>query len=191
MSDLTARQQDMVRLWEEHLELEFDARDAGRTIQTMVSDAYVNHVPVLTGGSGHDELLEFYSRHFIPLMPPDTEIQRVSRTIGEDRLVDEFVFKFTHTVRMDWMAPGIEPTNRPVEIPMIAVVEFRGDKLACERIYWDQASVLVQLGLIEAGPLPVTGVESARKVLDPSLPSNGLIQRGRALEFSDPRSPDQ
>ena len=100
----------------------------------MVPDAYVNHVPVLTGGSGHAELGDFYSKHFIPLMPPDTEMVPVSRTIGEDRLIEEFVFKFTHTIRMDWMLPGLEPTGKPVEVAFIAVVEFRGDKLAFERM---------------------------------------------------------
>ena len=177
MSDLTERRQELARLWEEHVAHEFEARDPDATMRTMVSDAYVNHVPVLTGGSGYGELLEFYSNHFIPMMPSDTEMRSVSRTIGEDRLVDKFVFKFTHTVRMDWLVPGIEPTGRAVEIPMIVVVEFEGDKLAGERIYWDQAAVLVQLGLIEVHELPVTGVDSARKVLDPSLASNRLIRK--------------
>jgi carboxymethylenebutenolidase len=107
-------------------------------------------------------------------MPPDTEMVPISRTIGSDQLVDEMVFKFTHTIRMDWMLPGVAPTGRPVEVALVAVVKFREGKLAHEHIYWDQASVLVQLGLLDAGILPVAGVESARKALDPSLPSNVL-----------------
>ena len=177
MSELTPRQEELTRLWEEHLKHEFETHDTGATINTMVPDAYVNHVPVLTGGSGHDELQDFYSNHFIPLMPPDTEMVPVSRTIGEDRLIEEFVFKFTHTIRMDWMLPGVDPTGKLVEVAFVVVVEFRGNKLSCERIYWDQATVLVQLGLIAADNMPVVGVEGARKVLDPSIKSNELIRR--------------
>ncbi len=180
MTDLTLRQQELVDLWEEHLRHEFETQDHGATINTMLEDAYVNHVPVLTGGAGHKELQEFYSKYFIPQMPPDSEMHPVSRTIGDDRLVDELVFTFTHTVRMDWLIPGVEPTGNRIEIALIVVVEFRGDKLVCERIYWDQASVLVQLGLLERGSLPVAGVESARKVLDPSIQSNRLIQQAEA-----------
>ena len=143
----------------------------------MVEDAYVNHIPVLTGGVGKEELREFYSKRFIPQMPPDTEVTPISRTIGHDQLVDEMIFKFTHTVRMDWMLPGIAPTGKRVEVPLVAIVRFRGNKLVHEHIYWDQASVLVQLGLLDAKTLPVTGIESARKVLNNSLPSNELMDR--------------
>src|SRR5438445_1550504 len=144
----------------------------------MVEDAYVNHIPVLTGGVGRDELREFYSKRFIPQMPPDTEMTPVSRTIGENQVVDEMVFKFTHTIRMDWMLPGVAPTGKRVEVALVVIVRFRDGKLAHEHIYWDQASVLVQVGLLDPEKLPVTGVESARKVLDPVLPANMLIRRG-------------
>jgi len=103
----------------------------------------------------------------------------VSRTVGANQLVEEFVFKFTHCIEIDWMLPGIAPTGRPVEVAMVVVVRFRGGKLAHEHIYWDQASVLAQLGLIDAAGLPVAGVESARKVLDPQLRANALIRRVR------------
>jgi carboxymethylenebutenolidase len=144
----------------------------------MVEDAYVNHIPVLTGGVGRDELREFYSKRFIPQMPPDTAMTPVSRTVGADRVVDEMVFEFTHTIRMDWMLPGIAPTGKHVRVPLVAIVHFRGDKLAHEHIYWDQASVLAQLGLIDASALPVAGAESAEKVIDPKLPANRLMERG-------------
>ena len=143
----------------------------------MVQDAYVNHIPVLTGGVGKDELREFYSKRFIPQMPPDTEMTPVSRTIGKDQLVDEMIFKFTHTIRMDWMLPGVAPTGKRVEVPLVAIVRFKEGKLAHEHVYWDQASVLVQLGLIDRSNLPVMGIESARKVLDPTVPANELIKR--------------
>jgi len=174
---LTAAQECLRRLWEEHVRHEFASRNTEDTLATMVADAYVNHIPVLTGGGGRDELREFYSKRFIPQMPPDTEMTPISRTIGHEQLVDEMVFKFTHTIRMDWMLPGLAPTGRRVEVPLVAIVRFREGKLAHEHIYWDQASVLVQLGLLDAGTLPVAGVESARKALDPSLPSNALMRR--------------
>jgi len=175
--NLTSVQQRLSELWEEHVRHEFSTRHTEQTLATMVEDAYVNHIPVLTGGVGRDELREFYSKRFIPHMPPDTEMTPVSRTIGEDQLVDEMVFKFTHTIPMDWMLPGVAPTGKRVEVPLVAIVRFRDGKLAHEHIYWDQASVLVQIGLIDASKLPVAGVESAHKVLDPTLPANELMKR--------------
>jgi carboxymethylenebutenolidase len=174
---LTPSQQRLLHIWEEHLKHEFVTRNTEDTLETMVEDAYVNHIPVMTGGVGREQLREFYRQRFIPQMPPDTEMTPISRTIGHDRLVDEMVFKFTHSIRMDWMLPGIPPTGRRVEVPLVVVVHFRDGKLAHEHIYWDQASVLVQLGLLDADRLPVTGVEAARKALDPTLPANELIQR--------------
>ena len=173
----TAAQEHLSQLWEEHVRHEFSTRHTEHTLATMVEDAYVNHIPVLTGGAGRDELREFYSKRFIPHMPPDTEMTPVSRTIGEDQLVDEMVFKFTHTICMDWILPGIAPTGKCVEVPLVAIVRFKGGKVAHEHIYWDQASVLVQIGLLDPAKLPVAGVESARKVLDPSLPANELMKR--------------
>ena len=176
-TQLTPAQETLQQLWEDHVRHEFNTRNHEETLATMVEDAYVNHIPVLTGGVGRDELREFYSTRFIPQMPPDTEMTAISRTIGNDQLVDEMVFKFTHTIRMDWMLPGIAPTGKRVEVPLVAIVRFREGKLAHEHIYWDQASVLVQLGLLDPGTLPVAGVDSARKALDPSLPSNALMSR--------------
>jgi carboxymethylenebutenolidase len=176
-ANLSPAQETLRQLWEEHVRYEFSTRNTEETLATMVEDAYVNHIPVLTGGVGQDELREFYSKRFIPQMPPDTEMTPVSRTIGEDQLVDEMVFKFTHSIRMDWMLPGVAPTGKRVEVPLVAIVRFRKGKLAHEHIYWDQASVLAQIGLIDAATLPVAGVESARKVLDPSLPANALMRR--------------
>jgi carboxymethylenebutenolidase len=176
-TNLTPAQETLRQLWEEHVQYEFSTRNTEDTLTTMVEDAYVNHIPVLTGGVGKDELREFYSKRFIPQMPPDTEMTPVSRTIGEDQLVDEMVFKFTHSIRMDWMLPGIPPTGKRVEVPLVAIVRFKDGKLAHEHIYWDQASVLVQIGLLDPAKLPVAGVESARKVLDPTLPANELMKR--------------
>jgi carboxymethylenebutenolidase len=179
---LTPAQQYLNDLWDEHIRDEFAAKDYEATIDTMVPDAYVNHVPVMTGGVGREQLAEFYSKHFIPKMPPDTEIVPISRTIGIERLVDEMIFRFTHTMEMDWMLPGVAPTGKRVECPLVVIVHFRDGKLANEHIYWDQASVLVQLGLMDAAELPVAGAETARKLADPTLPSNRLIRRAKAAK---------
>ena len=173
----SAAQEVLRQLWEDHLRYEFATHNTDDTLATMVEDAYVNHIPVLTGGVGREELRQFYSKRFIPRMPPDTHITPISRTIGHDQLVDEMVFSFTHTISMDWMLPGVPPTGKRVEVALVAIVRFREGKLAHEHIYWDQASVLVQLGLLDGNSLPVAGVESARKALDPHLPSNVLIDR--------------
>jgi carboxymethylenebutenolidase len=158
---------DLIQLWEEHTKHEFITRDTEATLNTMVDDAYVNHVPTMTGGFGKAALRDFYSRDFIPSMPPDTTLTPISRTVGKDQLVDEMIFSFTHTQEIPWMLPGIAPTGRRVEVPLVAIVRFRGDKLAHEHIYWDQASVLKQIGLLPAAALPVFGAETAHKVLDP------------------------
>ena len=170
-----SERETLARLWEEHVRHEFATKSTDETLATMVEDAYVNHVPVMTGGSGKPELRQFYSAHFIPKMPPDLEMTPVSRTIGHDQLVEELVLKFTHSIEIDWMLPGVAPTGRPVEVALVVVVRFRDGKLAHEHIYWDQASVLTQLGLIDPARLPVAGADSARKVLDPRLPANALI----------------
>ena len=174
-SGIAAAHQTLSSKWDDHVKYEFATRNTEHTLETMVADAYVNHVPVMTGGVGHDELREFYSTRFIPQMPPDTAMTPVSRTVGVDRVVDEMVFEFTHTIKMDWMLPNVEPTGKHVKVALVVIVHFRDGKLAHEHIYWDQASVLAQLGLIDAASLPVAGVESAEKVLNPELPSNSLM----------------
>ncbi len=178
ITSLTTAQKVLVETWEEHTKAEFETQSTDETLRTMVAGAHVNHVPVLTGGVGLDEVGKFYSTHFIPQMPPDTKMTPVSRTVGNDQLVDELIFKFTHTIEMDWMLPGIAPTGKPVEVALVAIIGFRDGKVAHEHIYWDQASVLVQLGLLDPNILPVAGKESAQKVFDPtSVPSNRLIKR--------------
>jgi len=174
---LSREQKAMEKLWEEHLASEFKFKNAETAINTMVDRPSVNHVPVMTGGVGRRQLTHFYDRYFIPQMPPDTQIVPVSRTIGQDRLIDEFVIKFTHSLQMDWLLPGVPATDKPVEVATVTVVQFQDGKMASERIYFDQASILVQLGLLDAGKLPVAGVAAARKVLDDELPSNELMKR--------------
>lgn len=176
--DLTLEQRAMVEMWERHMAAEFQAKSVEATMATMTSDPFVNHVPVMTGGVGYTEVRHFYGTYFIPGQPPDTEVVPVARTVGRDRIVDELIHKFTHTIEMPWILPGVPPTGRRVEVAVVVVVQFADGKIAGERIYWDHASVLAQVGLIDVATLPATGSEAARKVVDPAQEaSNTLIKR--------------
>jgi carboxymethylenebutenolidase len=182
--DLTPREQTMLEVWLRHLQSEVEAHSADAALETLSATPHLNHVPVMTGGVGRDQVRTFYATQFIPRLPPDTEIEPISRTIGRDRIVDEIIFKCTHTVAMDWFLPGVAPTGRRVEVPTVAIVEFRDGKIESEHIYRDQASVLVQIGLLDGSSLPVAGVATAEKLRDPQRPSNELI--ARAMERRQP-----
>ena len=173
---------DLSQLWDKHCEYEFASRDVPATMGTMVDQPYVNHIPTMTGGVGSEQLSRFYKHHFVESNPADTKLIPISRTVGADRLVDEMLFCFTHDCEIDWMLPGIAPTGKYVEIPLVAIVNFRGDKLYHEHIYWDQASVLVQIGLLSSDGLPVAGQETAAKLLDENLPSNTLMSNWASSE---------
>jgi carboxymethylenebutenolidase len=139
---------ELEKLWADHLDGEFVSKDVEATLATMVEDASVNHVPVNTGGHGKEALRTFYRDDFIPSWPDDLQMTVINRVIGDSQLVEELRLRFTHSKRMDWFLPGVPPTDRPVDVDFVVVVQFRGDKLACERIYWDQATVLRQVGLL-------------------------------------------
>jgi carboxymethylenebutenolidase len=166
---------DLSALWDKHCEYEFGTRNVDDTLSTMVAEPYVNHIPTMTGGVGYKELHRFYSNHFVNSNPPDTALTPISRTVGATQVVDEMLFTFTHTTEIPWMLPGVKPTGKRVEVPLLAVIKFRGDKLYHEHIYWDQASVLVQVGLLDPKLVPAAGIETARKLLDEKLPSNALM----------------
>ncbi|CAG8517141.1 4140_t:CDS:2 [Acaulospora morrowiae] len=173
---------DLSALWDKHIEYEFLAKDTQKTVETMVEDAYVNHIPTMTGGVGREHLEQFYHNHFIHSNPTDTRMIPISRTIGIDRVVDEMVVCFTHTQEVDWILPGIPPTNKYVQIPLVVIIHFRGDKLCSEHIYWDQASVLVQIGLLNKEGLPVTGGEQAENLLSKNLKNNELLKKFKKTE---------
>lgn len=135
------------RLWAEHLAGEFETKDVEATLATMVEDAFVNHMPVGTGGRGKAALRAFYRDDFIPSWPDDLTLTLVNRVVGAGKLVDELHLSFTHQKAMPWLLPNVAPTQRKLELDFVVVVEFRCDKLAAERIYWDHASVLRQAGL--------------------------------------------
>jgi carboxymethylenebutenolidase len=178
---LTPDEQILNDAWEEHLWTEFDVHNADEAISTMAANPRVHGVPVMIGGNGRQELYEFYARYFLPQIPSDIEMVPVSRTIGQGKLVEEMVVRFTHSISMDWMLPGIAPTGKRVEVALLVVVQFDDDRVAHERVYWDQASVLVQLGLLNPKDLPVVGAEGARSVLDRAIPLNELLYRAELL----------
>jgi carboxymethylenebutenolidase len=162
--------------WDQHIASEFAAKSADAALATMTAEPHVNEVPLMIGARGRRKLHDFYANHFLNQIPPDMEMVPVSRTIGQDRVVDELIARFTHSIRMDWILPGIEPTGKRVELPFVVIVQFEGNKLAHEHLYWDQASVLVQVGLLDR-TLPVRGGETAAQVLNPTQPMNELIRR--------------
>lgn len=173
----TAAEQALSDAWDEHMRHEFEAHDPDDTIATMVDVPRVYEVPVMLGGEGREQVYEFYAKHFLPRIPPDLSMTPISRTIGQGRLVDEVIISFTHTVPMDWMLPGVAPTGKPVDVALVAIVQFDGNKVAYEHLYWDQASVLAQIGLLNPHELPVVGVDGARAIRDRSIPLNHLITK--------------
>lgn len=163
--------QAMIDAFQKHVGAEL-AGDLDTTMATMADDPHLNHVPTMAGGVGRDGVRNFYRDHLVgKFFPPDVKMTNVSSTVGDSQIVDEIYISFTHTTEIDWLLPGVAPTGKPVEMAVAVVVGFKGDKITHEHIYWDQAGVLVQIGLLDPKGLPVTGAESARKVLDPKLPA--------------------
>jgi len=161
--------QDMVGLFQKHMNAEL-AGDLDTTMSTMASAPHLNHVPTMAGAFGYEQVKAFYRNHLVgKFFPPDVRIASVSQTVGENQIVDELLISFTHTTEIDWLLPGISPTLKPVELAVVAIVGFRDGKISHEHIYWDQAGVLVQIGLLDPSGLPVSGAESARKVVNPTL----------------------
>ncbi|RKN03457.1 dienelactone hydrolase family protein [Streptomyces radicis] len=173
---------DLEAVWDLHLYHEFVTKDASAVLKTMVDDPYVNIAPTVMGGVGHDMLLRFYKYHFVDVHPDDTKMIPVSRTVGVNRIVQELVLCFTHDREIPYLLPEVAPTGRYMEIAMVAIVSFHGDMIYNEHIYFDQASVLVQAGLIDPEGLPVTGAEVARKVLDKDIEPNRLMPGWGASE---------
>jgi len=163
-------------VWDRHVGAEFAAKNVDQAVSTMTAESYVNLIPLMIGARGRDAERDFYANHFLSQLPPDIEIVPVSRTVGHDQLVDELIIRFTHSIRMDWLLPGISPTGKRVEVPFVAIIRFEDDKIAHEHLYWDQASLLVQIGLLDR-TLPVRGIEIAPQVLKPDQPMNELIHR--------------
>jgi carboxymethylenebutenolidase len=168
---------DLAATFDAHVKAEFVDLDLEATMATMTEDPYVHHVPTITGGNGRAGVRAFYGEHFIGQWPDDTEVHPVSRTVGENQVVDELLISFTHTRVLDIMLPGIAPTGRRIAIPVAVVVAFEDGQVSHEHIYWDQASVLVQAGLLDASVLPAVGAEQAEALIDQGRPKNELFAR--------------
>jgi carboxymethylenebutenolidase len=166
---------DLAATFDAHVRAEFQDCDLEATMETMTDDPYVHHVPTITGGNGTAGVREFYDHHFIGQWPDDTNTQPISRTVGPDQVVDELLISFTHDRVLDIMLPGIEPTGRRISIVVVVVVGFEDGKVHHEHIYWDQASVLVQAGLLDPDGLPVVGAEQAEALVDQTRPKNEAI----------------
>jgi carboxymethylenebutenolidase len=151
-------------VFDKHIKCEFQDHDVDATMKTMVKEPYVHHVPMLTGGIGYDKVYNFYKNHFVGKMPDDTKVERISRTVGKDQVVDELILKFTHDREIEYLIPGVRPTGKYVELPHVVVMKFVGNKIAHEHIYWDQASLLAQIGLLDNNDLPVKGIEQSSKL---------------------------
>jgi carboxymethylenebutenolidase len=160
-----------------HIKREFEDHDVDATMQTMTSEPYVHHVPMMTGGVGYDAVYNFYKNHFIGKMPDDTKVVRLSRTSDKDQVVDELMVSFTHDREVDYMLPGVPPTGKYVELPHVVVMKFKDGKISHEHIYWDQASLLVQVGLLNPKLLPVKGQEQAKRLLELSQQADNKSDR--------------
>ena len=165
MKTLSPEKQKLLNIFQQHVDAEL-RKDIDTTLATMSPDPHINSIPTIIGGIGLDAVWHFYRTLILSgkFFPPDTEMIPVSRTIDEKQLVDEIIFKFTHTIEIGWMLPNIAPTGKRVEIPLVVIVGFSDDKITHEHIYWDQASVLVQIGLLDPTGLPIKGVETAKKM---------------------------
>jgi carboxymethylenebutenolidase len=164
------RHPNLGAIFDEHLKCEFEEHDVDATMKTMVKEPYVHHIPTLTGGIGYVGVYNFYKSDFVGKMPDDTKVLCVSRTVGKDQVVDELILSFTHDREIKFMLPGIPPTGKYVELPHIVVMKFNGNKIAHEHIYWDQASLLTQIGLLDPKSLPAYGIEQTWKLLEISSP---------------------
>jgi carboxymethylenebutenolidase len=171
-------------VFDKHVNCEFEDKDVDATMQTMIKEPYVYHIPVLTGGKGYDEVYTFYSNSFVGKMPSDTKFVRISRTIGKDQVVDELIMTFTHDIEIPAMIPGIPPTRKYVELPIVVVMKFKGNKIAHEHIYWDQASLLKQIGSLDNNnSIPIIGIEQSKKLQELlSLTTQKKIQKKKAKE---------
>jgi carboxymethylenebutenolidase len=166
---------DLAAMFDAHVKAEFQNLDLEATMSTMTDDPYVHHVPTITGGNGTAGVRDFYGHHFIGQWPDDTETRQVSRTVGENQVVDELMMAFTHDRPLDIMLPGIPPTGRRIAVAVVVVVGFENGRVSHEHIYWDQATVLVQAGLLDPSGLPIVGSEQAKALLDQERPKNEVF----------------
>ena len=152
-----------------HMEAELSG-DLDKTLATMAPDPHLVNVPTMVGGRGPKGVRTFYANRLIgQFFPSDVKFETISRTYSPERLIDELIISFTHTTKMDWMLPGVAPTGKKVEVVFVVIVGIEDGKVSYEHILWDQANVLVQIGLLDPTGLPVTGAGAAAKLRNPAL----------------------
>lgn len=165
MSTPLSDHEQMLAIWQQHTYAEFVLKDVEAALATMTETPHVLLVPAGTGGVGKAGVRDFYAHQFIPQIPPDLEFVPLSQSFAQDRMVEEAVARFTHSLAMDWMLPGLPPTNRRVELVLVSIIQFANGKVANEHLYWDQATVLFQLGILDA-PVAAAGMGSAAKLIE-------------------------
>ena len=181
MTQSNSSAEDLGALFDAHIKAEFVDKDVAATMATMAPEPYLTHVPTLTGGTGRVQVERFYRDHFVGHWPDDVQVTSLSRTVGQNRVVDELIVSFTHDREMRVYLPGVAPTGRKVMLPHVVVMGFDDvGRVAYEHIYWDQATLLVQVGILDRALLPVSGAEQARRLLDPTQPANEMIGRLRS-----------
>jgi carboxymethylenebutenolidase len=180
MAETTGTAKDLGAVFDTHVRAEFVDKDVAATMATMTAEPYLTHVPTMTGGTGRAEVESFYREHFVGHWPDDVQVKSVSRTVGQNRVVDELIVSFTHDQEMRVFLPGVAPTGRKIVLAHVVVMGFdQVGRVAYEHIYWDQASLLVQVGLLDPKLLPVCGAEQVRRLLDPGQPANEMIAHWR------------
>jgi carboxymethylenebutenolidase len=170
-------QKAMLRAWEAHTAAEFVTRDVDATMRTMTDNPTVLHLPTGMGAIGFDGVRNFYRQWFVGRNAADMSIESVSQTIGDTSIVDEMLITFTHDIEIPWILPAVAPTGKQVRIPVIGIVGFEGTAIASERIYWDQAAVLAQVGLLDSATvkrLPIIAAPAG--LLNGSVATNQLAQ---------------
>jgi carboxymethylenebutenolidase len=180
MAETTTGTKDLGAVFDAHIKAEFVDKDVAETMATMTAEPYLTHVPTMTGGTGSVEVESFYREYFVGHWPGDVEVKSISRTVGQNRVIDELIVSFTHDREMRVFLPGVAPTGRKVVLANVVVMGFdEAGRVAYEHIYWDQASLLVQVGLLDPNLLPVSGAEQVTRLLDPGQPANEMITRWR------------
>jgi carboxymethylenebutenolidase len=150
--------------WHQHSYAKFELKDADAVLETMSDNPHVFCIPSGSGAAGREGVRDFYAHQFLPGIPPDLDMLPISEVFAEEHVVTECVMKFTHTVRMEWMLPGVPPTGRRAELLLVAIARFENGKIASKHIYWDAAALLFQLRLVDSAAV-AAGVRSAAKVL--------------------------
>ena len=164
MKNVTPDQQTMLATWQQHTYAEFVLKDANAALATMTENPYVLLIGSGVVRVGRAAVRQFYADKFLPNIPPDLETTTVSQTFGVDRIAEEMAVRFTHTIEMDWLLPGVRPTGRKAELIVAVFVQFAGGKIAHEHVYWDHATALSQLGVLDH-PLAAGGMRSAAELL--------------------------